>query len=122
MPPDLRFRTMPHVILEYTEDSIASDRVADLLDAVHRAVIDSGLFQPDHVKSRALPITDYRCGMDDRAFIHVQLRVRPGRDTEQKRHLSRTVLAAIRDRDTAARVVTVEVVDLDAASYAKHEV
>jgi 5-carboxymethyl-2-hydroxymuconate isomerase len=113
---------MPHVIVEYTTNAVEAERVPGLLDAVHRAVFDSGMFEPDHIKSRALPITDYRCGTDDRPFIHVQLRIRPGRDTEQKRYLSQAVLAAIRDRDAPARVVTVEVVELDAASYAKYEV
>lgn len=112
---------MPHVIIEYTTDAVTPAQLGPLVDAVHAAVSDSGLFTADHVKTRAVPLACYRTGNRARPFIHVQLRIKPGRSEHQKTALSHAVLAALDKRADQARIVTVEVVDLDAASYAKLE-
>lgn len=112
---------MPHLIVEFPQDAVAPHQVAGLLDAAHRAAVASGLFDTSHVKSRALPLAYYRRGSDDRPFVHAQLRIKPGRSAAQKQALSQAVLAAIRGQGLAVAVITVEVVELDAASYAKHE-
>lgn len=112
---------MPHVIVEYTPDALTAEQLSPMLDGVHGAVLDSGLFERDHVKTRAVALAGYRTGDADRPFVHAQLRIKPGRDRAQKRRLSQAVLAALRTAAPAARIVTVEVADLDAASYAKLE-
>jgi 5-carboxymethyl-2-hydroxymuconate isomerase len=112
---------MPHLIIEVAWDAAQPAQLPPLVDAVHRAVINSALFEPSHVKTRAIPVSCYRNGTDDRPFIHAQLRIKPGRTTEQKRALSAVVLAAIGGQQLDAQVVTVEVVELDADSYAKYE-
>ncbi len=113
---------MPHVILEFTEDSASPDQISPLLDSVHQAVIDSGLFRPSHIKSRAVPVAHYRTGTNQRPFIHVQLRIKPGRSPSQKQALTAAVVGAIRDQKLAACIITAEVVDLEADSYSKYEV
>lgn len=112
---------MPHVIVELTEDSATREQIRPMLDAVHETVMASGLFHPSHVKSRAIPVSHFRAGTEDRPFIHVQLRIRPGRSPSQKKELTDAVAAAIREQQLAAQIITVEVVDLDSDSYAKYE-
>jgi 5-carboxymethyl-2-hydroxymuconate isomerase len=111
---------MPHVIIEHAEDAVAAERVQDLLQAVHDAAMFSGLFEPGHVKTRAVPVSCYRVGTDNHPFIHVQLRIKAGRSAEQKAALTDAMLIAVRQQGTAARVVTVELVDMDPDSYAKY--
>lgn len=112
---------MPHVIIEYTPDAVATAAGDSLVDAVHLAVLHSSLFEPEHVKTRAHETGCYRSGRRDRPFIHVQLRIKPGRGDAQKQALSSAVLAAAREAAPQAQVITVEVVDMDACSYAKHD-
>ena len=112
---------MPHLIIEVAHDAATPAQIPPLLDAVHTAARDSGLFQVGHIKTRAIPVACYRTGADDRPFIHAQLRIKPGRSADQKQALATAVLAAIRGQATAAGVITVEVVEMDGASYAKYE-
>lgn len=113
---------MPHLIIELAEDAVRSDEIPSLVDAVHQVTTDSGLFESGHIKTRAYPVAHYRVGTVDRPFIHAQLRIKAERTNAQKQALSKVVLEAIRAQALAAGVVTVEVVEMDQASYAKYEV
>jgi len=112
---------MPHLIVEVAQDAATPAQIPPLVDAVHAAAQASGLFEASHIKTRAIPVASYRTGMDDRPYIHAQLRIKPGRNDDQKKTLSAAVLAAIRGQALAAGVITVEVVEMDGASYAKYE-
>jgi 5-carboxymethyl-2-hydroxymuconate isomerase len=114
-------KPMPHLIIEVAHDAATPAQIPPLVDAVHAAARDSGLFQASHIKTRAIPVACYRTGSDDRPFIHAQLRVKPGRTAGQKKALTAAVLGAIRGQAPAAGVITVEVVEMDGASYAKYE-
>jgi 5-carboxymethyl-2-hydroxymuconate isomerase len=50
----------------------------------------------------------------------VQCRLHAGRSEAQKRQLSEAVLAAVRGQGWVAKVITVEVVEMDRDSYAKY--
>jgi 5-carboxymethyl-2-hydroxymuconate isomerase len=89
-----------------------------MLLAVNDAVVESALFIPAHIKVRALPIDHYLVGGEDQTFIHAQLRIKSGRNDTQKKLLSELVLQAL-VQQLEAKVVTVEVVDMDKETYAK---
>lgn len=111
---------MPHLIIQYAQDLARDEHVPAMLDAVHAAAVSTGLFDESHIRTRAFPVAFYRVGTGNEPFIHAQLRILPGRNPAQKKALSAAVLAAIRDQGWAAKVITVEVVDMDGESYAKH--
>lgn len=111
---------MPHLIVEFAHDLADADHILSLIDAVHQAALMTGLFKESHIKTRAIPIENYRTGAGHEPFVHAQLRIKSGRTAEQKTNLSRAVLAAICEQKLPAAVVTVEVVDIDRASYAKY--
>jgi len=107
---------MPHFIIEYSEMIATEVQIPALLDAVHAAALSSELFPESHIKTRVIPVKFYRVGGGG----HSQLRMKFGRSDAQKRALSHSVLAAIKNQRWPADVVTVEVVDMDVASYAKY--
>ena len=113
---------MPHLIIEFARDLADDTQVSALLEAVHQAAAASGLFQLSHIRSRAIPLSFYRAGEDNAGFIHAQLRIHAGRDAAQKQALSSAVLAAIRGQGWPVRSITVEVVEMDRASYSKYSV
>ncbi len=113
---------MPHLIIEYSETLATDMQVPALLDAVHNAARVSELFPESHIKTRVIPLKFYRVGSDGGSFIHAQLRIKSGRSDAQKRSLSNAVLGAIKGQRWPAEVVTVEVVDMDVASYARSTV
>lgn len=110
---------MPHLIIEYAQSLATDKQVAQLMQTVHEAALASGLFPERHIKTRAIPVQFYRTGSGSDPFIHAQLRIKHGRSDAQKKALSCGVLAAIKAQVLAAKVITVEVVDMDSASYVK---
>jgi len=111
---------MPHLIIEYPQDCVTDVQIESLLDTLHRAALQSGLFDESHIRLRAVPLNHYRSGGKHKSFIHVQCRIHAGRTDDQKRLLSEAILAAIREQALAVAVITVEVVEMDRASYAKY--
>lgn len=111
---------MPHILIEYPADMVDGGQVEVLLDAVHRSVAASGLFDASHIRLRALPLNHYRLGGERAPFLHAQLRIHHGRTPEQKQQLSQTVLAALRAQQWPLNVITVEIVEMERGSYSKH--
>jgi 5-carboxymethyl-2-hydroxymuconate isomerase len=110
---------MPHLIIEYPGDVVAAAQVEAMVDGVHQAAVATGLFAVSHIRVRALPLRHYRMGGKNDPFIHVQCRIHRGRSDAQKRQLSEALLAAVRAQGLPVKVITVEVVEMDKASYAK---
>ncbi|WP_017940398.1 MULTISPECIES: 5-carboxymethyl-2-hydroxymuconate Delta-isomerase [unclassified Thioalkalivibrio] len=111
---------MPHLRVEYSQDLAAGPEVAAWLDALHAAACASGLFPASHIKVRAHPVSQYRVGGEVRPFVHVEVRLKSGRSLAQRQALSEAVLRALQDRIGEA-VITVEVTEMEAASYARHD-
>lgn len=111
---------MPHLIIEFAQELAEAEQVETLLDAVHRAAAGTGLFEENYIRVRAMPVAHYRCGGKREPFIHVQCRIHAGRNEVMKKQLSEAVLSALRDQGWPAKVMTVEVVDMDRESYAKY--
>ncbi len=110
---------MPHVIIEYSVGLMASSQVDGLLAELHRSIVETQLFTESHIKLRAYAANHSLVGGESKSFIHVQLRIKPGRRQEQKQLLSSTVLQTLQQQPWADGVMTVEVVDMDGQSYAK---
>lgn len=110
---------MPHLIIEFSSPLLNEQQTLSLLNAVHQATAETKLFDEKNIKTRAHPIDFFRIGSGDKTFIHGHLRIHSGRSTSQKSQLTQAVLNAITEQNTAADVITVEVVDMDTATYAK---
>ena len=107
---------MPHCIVEYS-----SCIDAKLLKAIYDGAVKSTLFAVDgsDIKVRVIPYEDYTTGNLKLDFVHVQLRILSGRNSEQKSMLSESVLSEIKLLDMSDCSVSVEVVDMDRESYSK---
>ncbi|WP_019027440.1 5-carboxymethyl-2-hydroxymuconate Delta-isomerase [Colwellia piezophila] len=113
---------MPHCIIEH---SINIDSNT-LIPLVFNASLESSLFEQDgsDIKVRVLPFVHYQTGMLSSAatqvdFIHVTLKILSGRSTEQKLMLSKLVLKSLATLALKSCSTSVEVVDIDRASYSK---
>ncbi len=111
---------MPHIIIEFSSDSATDSQTGVMLDAVHQAAVASGLFDASHVRVRAYPTHLYRVGGNINPFFHAQVRIQSGRSTEQKKNLSNAILEAMRECQGTAHSITVEVVEMERASYARY--
>jgi 5-carboxymethyl-2-hydroxymuconate isomerase len=108
---------MPHCVIEHS----ASIDGTTLVTLVHKGALTSNLFEAEgsDIKVRALAFDTYQTGSVDINFIHVTLNILSGRNLEQKSMLSQLVLEQLKSLSLIGCSISVEVADIDRASYAK---
>ena len=114
---------MPHLNLQYTANLAGYDADAALA-RINQALALSGHFDELAIKSRACALEHYRVGTADtgRAFIHVQLKVLPGRDDATRKAFAEIIIAALSSvlaDCPPSTQLCVEVDELDARTYTK---
>lgn len=110
---------MPHIIVEYAQNSLSYDEVHDVLKAIHLACVHSGLFDESHIKTRAYPFKDYSNAGSNAPYIHIQARIKSGRNADNKKQLSHAIISSLKNLKLQLSVITVEVIDMDKDSYVK---
>ena len=110
---------MPHCIVEYSEGLEKNVAPARLLDAVFQGALSSGLFEEQDIKTRAVAYKNYQTGSAKKEFVHVEVKILTGRIAEQRKMLSGFVLAELGSLGLTSVSLTVEVSELEKASYAK---
>lgn len=110
---------MPHITLEYTQDTISPSRLQALLDGLYAVIRDSGLFDESHIKLRSLGHEHYRLGNAGKGFLHVSCRIHEGRSEVQREALSRSVVDWLVMQKTGVSVITCEVVEMCQDGYSK---
>ena len=110
---------MPHLTLEYAAPLKQEIDIQGLVDATFDAAKASDLFGAKAIKVRAIPIDAFNTGGTNQAFIHVNIKLLPGRTTEQKKALSERVLDQVLSIVSEDVAVSVEVNTLDKDTYSK---
>ena len=110
---------MPHIIVEYPEQAMADADIPAILLAVHNSVVASELYKAHQIKTRAYSFKEYTYAGGNDPYIHVQARICSGRDDDNRNRLSQVILTGLQALDLPISVITVEVVDMDRASYAR---
>ncbi|WP_299875956.1 5-carboxymethyl-2-hydroxymuconate Delta-isomerase [uncultured Cocleimonas sp.] len=111
---------MPHCIIEHSEDVLSSVNQQQLIDTVLTGAKKSALFELDHIKLRTQSYEYYQKGdVKQAGFIHVTLRILEGRTEEQRQELSEKVLSEFDGLSLKRVTITVEIVEMETASYSK---
>ncbi len=110
---------MPHIIVEYAQQVLSDQQLTTVLNSIHTAVAQSGLFDASHIKTRAYPFHLMTNAGGDEPYLHIQARIKSGRDAENKKRLSNEIINSLVPLNIKASVITVEVIDMDRDSYAK---
>ncbi len=118
---------MPHLIVEYSRN-LADFPEAQALTELNQAVASSPeILDEADLKSRFVLADSFEIGTApaNRAFVHAQLRLLSGRSPEAKRDLSERVAGVLRRLsprpDGVLVQLSVEIVDMDRASYTKEQ-
>ncbi len=110
---------MPHIIVEYQEKMADEAEVDLLLRTIHQSISDSGLFKADQIKTRAYPFRAFTNAGGSSPYIHIQARIKSGRDADNKKRLGKVILSGLPALQIPASVITVEIIDMDRDSYGK---
>lgn len=111
---------MPHIIVEYAEQLGNDEQIASILQTVHNAIAESGLFKANQIKTRAYPFRGFTNAGGNDPYIHIQARIKSGRDADNKKRLGEVILAGLSTLNIPASVITIEIIDMDRDSYGKY--
>jgi 5-carboxymethyl-2-hydroxymuconate isomerase len=108
---------VPHCVIEHS----ANVDGKSLVSLVHKGALASNLFEAkgSDIKVRALSYSNFQTGNVDLDFVHVTLKILSGRNVEQKSILTQLVLEQLKTLHLINCSISVEVVDIDSASYTK---
>jgi 5-carboxymethyl-2-hydroxymuconate isomerase len=108
---------LPHCIIEYSENF--KESIDEIIYSVHRGALASGLFDESDIKTRSVSYENFQTGTSKKSFIHVSSKILLGRSRDQKSELSNAILSQLKKLNFVSCSLTVEVIDIDKASYAK---
>jgi 5-carboxymethyl-2-hydroxymuconate isomerase len=88
---------MAHIIVEYSRNLEGRIAIRELLQKVHEAALESGVFEIGGLRTRAEPRDAYVVadGHKDNAFVAVRARIGHGRDTETRKRAAQMVFDAL---------------------------
>lgn len=110
---------MPHCIIEYSSALTSATTPQQIIEHVHLGALNSELFVPQDIKSRATAYQDFKLGCGSENFIHVTIKLLMGRTPTQKNQLSASVLSQLKALGLSSASLSVAVCDIDTSSYAK---
>ena len=110
---------MPHCIIEYSNGLTELVTPRELIDAVYAGTKESRIFDDNDIKVRALSYAHHKTVDDTSGLIHVTLKTLAGRSLHRKEKLSALVLSKLDELPLFNVHITVEVLEIEVASYSK---
>lgn len=91
---------MPHIVIEYSVNLRERLDICAFLATVHSAALETGVFPVGGIRTRAYAAEYYVIadGHPDNSFVHIGLRIGPGRDMETRKRACEAIFAAARQR------------------------
>ena len=90
---------MPHLTIEYSANLEDRMDVQALVDRIHETALETGIFPLGGVRTRAVSRKYYRIANGDprAGYIHMIVRIGPGRDVETRRSAGERIFGALCD-------------------------
>lgn len=88
---------MPHAWIEYSSNIEHDEEIQTLGPALHKAMMDSGIFPLAGIRIRLLPIQNALIadGNPRNAFVHIVLRIGHGRDEARQKRVADGIFEAL---------------------------
>lgn len=117
---------MPHIIVEYSANLEGDLSPRRLVDAIHAAALETGVFPVGGLRTRAERRDIYAVadGDPDNAFVAIVARIGEGRDAATRKRIAERLMSAL-EQETAPAYrsrglgLTVEVQEIDSAASLK---
>ena len=108
---------MPHFIIDCSENILKSHSQDAIIKQVQISAISRKLFHKNDVKVRVNSFENYLTGDKKEDFIHVFANIMEGRTTEQKAHLSKTIVKDLALMFPSVPHIGTNVIEFERATY-----
>lgn len=112
---------MPHLILEYSANIESNIIQSKVINHLHSGMINSGLFNPNDVKSRSYATQNFAVGAKGikGSFGHVSIYLLEGRTQEQKINLTKSIKDLLAKHLSGVDHLSVDIRDMARDTYQK---
>lgn len=109
---------MPHFVIDCSSDILDLENPKTILEKLHLAATNSGLFDEVDIKVRLNPFKDsYIVGGKTESFIHVFANIMEGRTTKQKANLSKAIVSTLKALFPNIPFIAINIRDFEKATY-----
>ena len=113
---------MPHLTIEYSSNLDALSDIPGLCLALHRAMLQTGLFELGAIRVRALRCTDYAIAdlLAENSFADLRLRIGASRSPDEKQNAGAAIFATATAHfaalfDTPHFALSLDIIEIDAS-------
>ncbi|TGV03754.1 5-carboxymethyl-2-hydroxymuconate Delta-isomerase [Flavivirga rizhaonensis] len=109
---------MPHFVIDCSKNILTLQQPDTIMQEVHKAATDTGLFDETDIKVRLNPFKEYYLvGGKKGDFIHVFANIMEGRTTEQKAILSKQIVSQLKALFLTIPFIAINIRDFEKATY-----
>ena len=109
---------MPHFVIDCSQHILELESPGKILQEVHQAANNSGLFEEADIKVRLNPFKEhYLVGGKEEDFIHVFANVMEGRNTKQKAILSKEITLKLKAMFPTIPFIAINIRDFEKSTY-----
>ena len=110
---------MPHCIIEHSTDLKEVYNIKEAIKDINLTVENSGLFDNNSIKTRAISFDHFLVGGIQKPFIHITLKLLGGRTLLQKQTLAKSLLKTTSELFKKINDISVEIIELNTKLYFK---
>jgi 5-carboxymethyl-2-hydroxymuconate isomerase len=115
--PTQKNSSMPHFIIDCSEDIIKQRTPEEIMQAVYDTAESTGLFAENDIKVRINPYKYYRLGKTKKNFIHIFGNIMEGRNKEQKANLSKQIIKRLDEMFPEISILSMNIREFEMATY-----
>ncbi|MEQ9401966.1 MAG: 5-carboxymethyl-2-hydroxymuconate Delta-isomerase [Cyclobacteriaceae bacterium] len=113
---------MPHFVIDCSKNVTSLQSPEFVMKSVFEAAESTGLFKKEDIKVRINPFEHYIVGGRKDDFIHVFANIMEGRNTEQKRDLSKKVVQTLKSLFPDVPILSINIRDFEKATYCNKQI
>jgi len=108
---------MPHFIIDCSEQILKLKSPESIMQIVYDAAESTQLFDEGDIKVRINPYKHYNIGNTKNDFIHIFANIMEGRTSDQKAHLSKSIVTELKSMFPKVHIISMNIRDFEKATY-----
>jgi 5-carboxymethyl-2-hydroxymuconate isomerase len=112
-----RGQTMPHFIIDCSENIIQQKAPDEIMQAVFDVAEATGLFAVSDIKVRLRPYQYFKLATGKKDFIHIFGNIMEGRSAEQKANLSKKIIERLNEMFPRISILSINIREFEKATY-----
>lgn len=108
---------MPHFIIDCSDNITSLKSPFEIMQKVYDTAESTQLFDKGDVKVRINPFKHYNTGNSKDDFIHIFANIMEGRTTNQKAHISKSIVTELKGMFPKVPIISINIRDFEKATY-----